>query len=115
MNTAAPAIAAHRFGLGEPTLNTIQPDPQGWLLAQIGPADAAIGDGLLSTPQALAHVRAEAENRRLAKNPPPGMAGEQALDNGLGKRVANGYRGAICTSSFSPCSTSFQNRHFTIE
>ena len=90
MNTAAAAIAAHRFGLGEPTLNAIQSDPQGWLLAQIGPADAAIGDGLLSTPQALAHVRAEAENRRLAKNPPPGMAGEQALDNGLGKRVANG-------------------------
>ena len=92
MNTAAPAIAAHRFGLGEPTLNSIQSDPQGWLLAQIGPADAAIGDGLLSTPQALAHVRAEAENRCLAKNPPPGMTAEQGLDNGLGKRVANDYR-----------------------
>ena len=92
MNTAAAAIAAHRFGLGEPTLNSIQSDPQGWLLAQIGPADAPVGDGLLSTPQALAHVRAEAENRRLAKNPPPGMTAEQGLDSSLGNRVANDYR-----------------------
>ena len=92
MNTAAAAIAAHRFGLGEPTLNAIQSDPQGWLLAQIGPADAAVGDGLLSTQQALAHVRAEAENRRLAKNPPPGMTGEQRMDNSLGDRLPNHYR-----------------------
>ena len=79
MNTPAAAIAAHRFGLGEPNLNAIGPDPQAWLLAQIGPADAALGDGLLTTPQALAHVKLEAENRRLAKNPPPGMTAEQVL------------------------------------
>ena len=85
MTTPAAAIAAHRFGLGEPNLNAIEPDPQAWLLAQIGPADAAVGDGLLSTPQALAQMKAEAEvqaqNRRLAKNPPPGMTAEQLLIN----------------------------------
>jgi len=32
------AIAAHRFGLGEPTLEPLRNDPQGWLLAQVGPA-----------------------------------------------------------------------------
>ena len=31
-------IAAHRFGLGEADLAGIGSDPQGWLVAQIGPA-----------------------------------------------------------------------------
>lgn len=61
------AIAAHRFGLGEATLARIEPDPQGWLLAQIGPADPAKGEGLLSTPKALALTAAEREQRRKAK------------------------------------------------
>ena len=73
------AIAAHRFGLGEPSLDALQSDPQGWLTAQIGPADTARGDGLLSTRAALEHVAAEKEQRRLAKNPPPGMTAEQVL------------------------------------
>jgi uncharacterized protein (DUF1800 family) len=38
--STAAAIAAHRFGLGEPQLQTLASDPQGWLLAQIGPAPA---------------------------------------------------------------------------
>ena len=40
-------IAAHRFGLGEARLDGVGNDPQGWLLAQIGPADAQVGDRLL--------------------------------------------------------------------
>jgi uncharacterized protein (DUF1800 family) len=39
-NTGPAAIAAHRFGLGEPQLQQLASDPQGWLLAQIGPASA---------------------------------------------------------------------------
>ena len=73
------ATAAHRFGLGEATLAAPGSDPQGWLLAQIGPAEAPRGDALLSTAQALALVQAEAEKRRLARNPPPGMTAEQLL------------------------------------
>ena len=42
------ALAAHRFGLGEPKLSVIQADPQGWLLAQIGPAEPQRGSGLAS-------------------------------------------------------------------
>jgi uncharacterized protein (DUF1800 family) len=68
------AIAAHRFGLGEASLDAVQPDPQAWLLGQIGPADTPHGDGLLNTHAALEHVAAEKERRQLAKNPPPGMS-----------------------------------------
>jgi uncharacterized protein (DUF1800 family) len=73
------AIAAHRFGLGEADLGAVAPDPQAWLLGQIGPADAPRGDGLLSTRAALELVAAEKERRQLAKNPPPGMTAEQVL------------------------------------
>ncbi len=36
----AAAMAAHRFGLGEPQLQGLAGDPKAWLLAQIGPAQA---------------------------------------------------------------------------
>ena len=73
------AIAAHRFGLGEPTLEPLAADPQGWLLAQIGPAEPARGSGLLSTRDGLRLVAAEREKRQAAQNPPPGMTAEQLL------------------------------------
>ncbi|HWH83596.1 MAG TPA: DUF1800 domain-containing protein, partial [Burkholderiaceae bacterium] len=57
--TLQAAIAAHRFGLGEASLDSVGADPAAWLVAQIGPADPPRGDGLLSTPQALAHAAAE--------------------------------------------------------
>jgi len=46
--TAAAAIAAHRFGLAEAGLSHIGSDSRGWLLAQLGPADAQRGTGLVS-------------------------------------------------------------------
>ena len=73
------AIAAHRFGLGEASLDTVGGDAVQWLSAQIGPADTALGDGLLDTRAALQHVAAERAAKRVAKNPPPGMMAEQAL------------------------------------
>ena len=73
------AIAAHRFGLGEPDLGVLRADPQGWLLGQIGPADAARGEGLLDTRAALAHVAAEKDQRRLAKNPPTDTRAEPPM------------------------------------
>jgi uncharacterized protein (DUF1800 family) len=73
------AIAAHRFGLGEPALGPIGTDAADWLVRQIGPADPARGEGLFTTAQALAHVRAEAEQRKLARNPPPGTTAEQLI------------------------------------
>src|SRR6187402_1550453 len=73
------AIAAHRFGLGEPDLDVVGRDAEGWLAAQIGPADRARGSGLLDTPAALRLVAEEREKRQLARNPPPGMSAEQIV------------------------------------
>ncbi len=47
------AIAAHRFGMGEPDLAVVAPDPGSWLLAQIGPADAQHGNDLPGIQVAL--------------------------------------------------------------
>ncbi len=119
MNTTAAAVAAHRFGLGEPRLDAVQPDPQGWLLAQIGPADAARGDGLLSTPQAIAHVKAELENRRLAKNPPPGMTAEQVLTRHYREVIVADARSRLLTAAttqrpFAERLHLFWANHFTV-
>lgn len=59
----AAAIAAHRFGLGEPQLAPLVADPQAWLLAQLGPGDRALGDGLLDGAAALERLRGPAANR----------------------------------------------------
>lgn len=70
------AIAAHRFGLGEPDLAAIGGDAQDWLLAQIGPADAQRGEALPSAAQALrAH---DAFLRRLRATREAGMASADA-------------------------------------
>ena len=118
MNPTA-AIAAHRFGLGEPTLSALQSDPQAWLLAQIGPADVARGEGLLTTDQAVAHVTAEAENRRLAKNPPPGMTAEQVLAGHYRDVIAADVRSRFVTAAltqrpFAERLTWFWANHFTV-
>ncbi|MFO1220927.1 MAG: DUF1800 domain-containing protein [Burkholderiaceae bacterium] len=47
------AIAAHRFGLGEADLAVVGDDPRGWLLAQVGAADAQRGDGLVDAAEGL--------------------------------------------------------------
>jgi uncharacterized protein (DUF1800 family) len=51
--TLQAAIAAHRFGLGEPDLAPIGSDAQGWLLQQIGPADVQRGDALPDAAEGL--------------------------------------------------------------
>ena len=48
------AIAAHRFGLGEPDLALLGTDLGAWLRAQIGPADAQRGANLPGLAAALA-------------------------------------------------------------
>ena len=75
----AAAIAAHRFGLGEASLDVVSPDPAGWLIAQIGPADPAKGNGLLGTAAALENVAAEQRARRAARAAPP-MPGASSVD-----------------------------------
>ena len=53
INAQQAAIAAHRFGLGEATLNRLGDDAAGWLLAQVGPAEAQRGTGLATGVEGL--------------------------------------------------------------
>jgi uncharacterized protein (DUF1800 family) len=69
----AARIAAHRFGLGEARLATVGNDARGWLLAQIGPADTALGKDLPSGSEAaLRYARLQGERvqaRRSSSDP----------------------------------------------
>jgi uncharacterized protein (DUF1800 family) len=96
------AIAAHRFGLGEPSLAPIGRDARDWLLQQIGPADPARGEGLLDTRGGLALIAAERERRREARNPPPGMSAEQLLAGHYRDAIAADVRSHLLTPAVSP-------------
>jgi uncharacterized protein (DUF1800 family) len=61
MSTPDAAIAAHRFGLGEPTLDGPARDPRGWLVQQIGAADAQVAQGNDPLPSASVGMRRFAE------------------------------------------------------
>lgn len=61
----AAALAAHRFGLGEPSLQGVGNDARGWLLAQIGPAEPQRGKDLANGVEA---VRRYAEFLRLQRD-----------------------------------------------
>ena len=113
------AIAAHRFGLGEPNLGVVGGDAQGWLAAQIGPADAARGSGLLDTRQALALVAAERENRQLAKNPPTGQTAQQVMAGHYRESIVADARSRLATAAatkrpFAERLQWFWANHFTV-
>jgi uncharacterized protein (DUF1800 family) len=95
--TLQAAIAAHRFGLGEASLDAVAGDPANWLAAQIGPAEPARGDGLMTTAQALAFVAAENEQRRLARAAPAGTANAAAQ----AQAVMHRYREVIVADARS--------------
>ena len=59
------AIAAHRFGLGEPNLQGPASDPAGWLIAQIGAAEPQRGTDLVSGAQGIKRFFEFTEQRRL--------------------------------------------------
>src|SRR5450432_519410 len=113
------AIAAHRFGLGEADLGIVGGDARGWLTAQIGPADAPRGTGLLDTRRALEHVAAERELRRQAKNPPPGMTAEQVIAGHYREVIAADARSRLATAAatvrpFAERLQAFWTNHFTV-
>ena len=113
------AIAAHRFGLGEASLDVVAGDPREWLAAQIGPADTPRGEGLLSTAQALDLVAAEREKRREARNPPPGMTAEQVLAGHYRDAIAGDARSRVLTAAlttrpFAERLQWFWTNHFTV-
>ncbi len=73
-NPAVQAVlAAHRFGLGEPdAVSVIRGDARGWLLAQIGPADAqraTAGETLPDAAQGLRRFAEFVKQRRERREP----------------------------------------------
>ena len=113
------AIAAHRFGLGEASLDSVGADPRGWLTAQIGPADAARGRGLLDTRAALELVAAEREKRLAARNPPPGTTAEQLLAGHYREAIVADARSRLATAAsttrpFAERLQLFWANHFTV-
>ena len=80
MNPSAAAIAVHRFGLGEPDLARAGAEPVDWLLAQLGPADAQRGDGLVSGAQGL---RQYAEFLARLRQPERAAAAAAATEGGM--------------------------------
>ena len=115
----AAAIAAHRFGLGEGDLGVVGIDARGWLAAQIGPADAPRGSGLLDTRSALELVAAEREKRQLAKNPPPGTTAEQIVGGHYRDAILADARSRLATAAatqrpFAERLQWFWANHFTV-
>ena len=113
------AIAAHRFGLGEADLGVVGSDPRSWLGAQIGPADAPRGSGLLDTRQALEHVAAERALRQRARNPPPGTTAEQILAGHYREVLIADARSRLATAAltqrpFAERLQWFWTNHFTV-
>jgi len=113
------AIAAHRFGLGEADLAIVGDDARGWLAAQIGPADAPRGSGLLDTRRALEHVAAEREKRQLARDPPPGMTAEQIIAGHYREVTVADARSRLATAAattrpFAERLQWFWANHFTV-
>ncbi len=117
------AIAAHRFGLGEPELAALQADPAGWLRAQIGPGDAARGDNLLDTAFALKEVEALRERRRMARATAPASAAASSAavprDNAVRDIDLADGRSRLLTAittarPFAERLTRFWANHFTV-
>jgi uncharacterized protein (DUF1800 family) len=66
MSPTTAAVAIHRFGLGEPSLDGAGADPQAWLASQIGPADTQRGEALPTAADALRlHAEFLRRNRQL--------------------------------------------------
>jgi uncharacterized protein (DUF1800 family) len=99
------AIAAHRFGLGEASLERIGADPRGWLRAQIGPADAALGDELLDGAAALATLSGRlsaVQAARRAAPPASAMPPAAAASNDAGAAI---YRDLVLSDARSRLTT----------
>ena len=93
------AIAAHRFGLGEPDLGIVGRDAEGWLRGADRPGRPGARRRACSTRRAaLRLVAEEREKRMLARNPPPGhdcrAGGRRPLPRDPARRrpVAPGHR-----------------------
>jgi uncharacterized protein (DUF1800 family) len=111
-------VAAHRFGLGEPSLDTVGADPAEWLRRQIGPADPQRGRDL---PDALTGLRAHAEfvRRRREMKSDDVRSGEQQFGEHFRAIVQADTRAHLATAAttarpFAERLALFWSNHFTV-
>ena len=127
------AIAVHRFGLGGSGLPAAAlADAPGWLMAQVGPADAQVGDGNLPLPDAAAGLRRYAEFIRQRRDerdrmtlreglaaPAEAMAGAAPYEDAVRRAVQSDLRARLVTASlttrpFAERLAAFWANHFTV-
>ena len=121
-NATAAALAAHRFGLGEASLEGIGADASGWLLAQIGPAEPQRGTALVSGVEGLKRYLAFQQRQRTPAA--PAMAGsapstEQVFVESFRSIVQADLRArlstaALSTRPFNERLAMFWANHFTV-
>jgi len=106
--TADAALAAHRFGLGEPDGAGPGSDPRGWLRAQVGPADAQRGPDLPGLAQALA---VQAAARRAGAGDEAKAALRQQVQADVRARLVTA---AVTARPFAERLALFWANHFTV-
>ncbi len=114
--STASALAAHRFGLGEASLAGIGDDAHGWLLAQIGPAEAQRGEGLASGVEGL---RRYADFIRQQRQATAESAAQASPSNPLRQTVLADLRARLLTAlqsqrPFNERLALFWTNHFTV-
>ena len=123
----AAALAAHRFGLGEPSLQGVGKDARGWLLAQIGPAEPQQGKDLASGVEAVKRyaefLRLQRTSVAAAQTMAPGDAaarpeqapGTEPLRQAVQADVrARLVTAALSTQPFNERLALFWANHFTV-
>ncbi len=72
----APTIAAHRYGYAETTLQPLQNDPRGWVLAQFRKPEPLDQRGLMASPEAVLLTRRVLRAALTAATPAASASGE---------------------------------------
>jgi uncharacterized protein (DUF1800 family) len=125
MNSPQAALAAHRFGLGETSLDAVRSDPRGWLAQQIGPADAQLAGGSEPLPGAAAGLRRFAEfiAQQRRRREPDAMAMAASTEVAFGEHFralvqadvrARMSTAATTTRPFAERLALFWANHFTV-
>ena len=114
----ARALAAHRFGLGEATLDTVAGDPAAWLAGQIGPADAQTGPELADAATGLRRIVQFQQGRR-AGRPGDTRSAEQSFGDHFRALVQADVRARLVTAAtstrpFAERLALFWANHFTV-
>ena len=112
------ALAAHRFGLGEATLDTVAGDPAAWLAGQIGPADAQTGPELADAATGLRRIVQFQQGRR-AGRPGDTRSAEQSFGDHFRALVQADVRARLVTAAtstrpFAERLALFWANHFTV-